>query len=185
MNPFENTLAPQPYQTATRWYDRTTQQGTPVTNLFFQPANIQYLKQQLEAILKQLTGGQCINVPVNAEFMQSMTTIAFNNPVFAYLGNDGLQQLNNMFLEWEARIQYVSLRHGKLFNKYFIEADRMRVFPHGVGEKVTKGEVKIAPSGYMLSNPWRKQYGNFLSDVLAVEEQKKPCTRLHAPPDRT
>lgn len=159
----------QPLSDAVSWYDKSTLQPSQVTNLFFTPQNIEYLQAQLELILQRLTNEK-VCVPVTPQFMQGMTEIAKNNPILAYLQQEGLEQLNSMFLEWEARILLVSLREHKLYDKYFIRGDRMRVFPHGAAEKVTKGEVQIVPSGYLMSNPWRRQYDNFLSDVLCIKK---------------
>jgi len=191
-----NQHAVENYQSVGTFYHKQ-HRLTPVAQLFFAPTNIAYLKDQLEQILQRLTYNPAlpddqqvrIEVPVTDEFAQTMDDVASRNLWLANSGQDGLRQLNEMFLQWEARIQYASLRHRKLFYKYFIDGDRMRVFPYGAPTKVTRGEVKIAPSGYMLSNPYHKQYGNFLQDVLC--DGQKPgrsdvnCTRPYPQNVRT
>lgn len=157
---------------------------TPVSELFFDPRNLVYLQSQLEQILKRLTQEE-IRVPINEDFAQSMSNICSDNSWLAYAGLEGLSQLNEMFLETEARIQYVSLRHRKLYYKYFIDGNRMRVFPYGEGTKVVRGEVQISPSGYQLANPWRKQHGNYLHDVLGYGEHNTSCTRPYPHAVRT
>lgn len=154
--------------TGVRHFYDAIHRPTPVSNKFFAPENITYLKEQLEKVLHQLTGDP-IRIVVTDEFIQTMYDIASRNEFLAHSGENGLRQLNEMFLEWEARIQYLSLRHRKLYYQYFIDVNRMRVFPYGTPEKTMKGETIISPSGYMMSNPWHKRYSQFRHDVLCHE----------------
>ena len=140
---------------------------TPITRLFFSPRNIKFLHSQLEKILSAWTGSP-IRVQLSNEFAITMHEVASRNKWLSYMNIEGLKLLNNMVLGHEAEVQYLSLRHKKLFEKYFITGDRMRVFPHGIPTKITKGEVKISPSGYMLTNPWKKNYKAFLNDVMDI-----------------
>jgi hypothetical protein len=141
--------------------------ATPVSNRFFAPENVLYLQQQLELLLTQLVSFP-VKVPIDEEFAQAMMTIAASNPGLAYLGDAGLQQLNEMFVEDEGRIQYISLRQQRRYDQYIIREDRIRTMPYPEPSKVMKGEVVIDTSGYMMSNPFKNNYGNFLQDVLKI-----------------
>jgi hypothetical protein len=157
-------------------YYNSIYRRSPLSDLFFAPQNVDFLRTQLEKILTQLTN-EPIHIEVNNEFLQSMFDICSRNESMAYTALEGLNQLNEAFLEWEARIQYLSLRHRRQYVKYYIEGERLRTMPYGTPEKVMRGEVTVSPSGYMMSNPWRKKYGEFLQDVLCVGNHPKPCTR--------
>jgi len=138
---------------------------TPASDLFFNAVNMAFLKRRLEEKLSELTGGEPIIVNIDADFILKMTSIVDSNPGSAYSGVKGLNFLNKSFLESETSVQYCSLRNRKLFYKYFIDGDRMRVFPYGEGTHVTRGEVTVCPSGYLMSDPRRKQYQQFLRTV--------------------
>ena len=148
----------------------------PVTKLFFSPKNILFLQSQIEKTLTKWTGHP-VRVPLSDELYLTMFEVASRNKWLAYAHISGLRRLNDMVIGHEVNVQYVSLRHKKLFEKYFITGDRMRVFPIGEGTKVTKGEVKVSSSGYMLTNPHKKHYQAFLSDVLDIG---KPDQAGHA-----
>jgi len=169
-NPYMDTLTQVPLQTAFQTsayrYART-----PVSDLFFQPQNILYLQSQLNKILTLLIG-QPVQVPANNEMIQTMNDIITQNPGLANMGQDGLNQLNQMLLEWEARIQYVSLRQQKLYEQYYIASNRMVVMPYPKPDKTMKGEVVLDFSGYNLHNPWGREYGTFLHDVLRIGAPK-------------
>lgn len=149
---------------------------TPVSNRFFAEDNVRYLQKQLEFLLTQMVG-QPVRVPVNEEFYQSMNDIAGQNAGYAFLGDYGLQQLNAMFVQWEARIQYISIRQQKLYDQYFIKENRILHFPYPQPTKAMKGELVVDTSGYMLTNPWGNQFGNYLQDVYGTAGTKsdKQC----------
>jgi hypothetical protein len=140
---------------------------TPVSNRFFAPENVAYLQDQLQILLTRLVG-EPVRVPINEEFAQSMYDIASRNSGLGFLGDDGLRQLNEMFVESEGRIQYLSIRQGKLQEQLFIKEDRILTFPYPEPTKCVKGELQIDTSGYMLSSPWGNNFGNYLNDVLQI-----------------
>lgn len=161
-----------------RYYNKQYTQ-TPLSDLFFHPQNIMTLRDHLEKVLSHLvtteaTNGRIepgkihVHVPINDEFAQTMYNVASTNMGFAYTGAWGLQQLNQMFVEWEARVQYYSLRAGALYKQYFLDQNRIKVFPYGEPTRVTKGEITISGSGRSLADPKRQQYQNFLKDVMQV-----------------
>ncbi len=153
---------------------------SPVSNRFFAPENVVFLQQQLERALTLMVG-QPVKVAVNEEFTQSMYDIASQNGGLAYLGQTGLNQLNEMFLEWEARIQYVSIRQQKRYEQYFLKEDRQLVMPYPPSDRTMKGEVVIDTSGYTLTSPWKNNFGNFLQDVLHIGPLATPPCPSNAP----
>lgn len=166
-----NTAQPDSLVSIGVFYNKAHQRS-PVTDLFFAPDNIIYLQNQLQYILRCLTNQQII-APINNEFVDSMIEIARNNVGMAYFGHDGLKALNEQFLDKEARILYVSLRHRNRYYNDFVNGDRMRVFPYGAPEKVTGGEVVYDASSYQLRDPYRKHYTNFLKDIMCVTPDNK------------
>lgn len=162
------------------FYDQQTgRKSTPVARMFFDPKNIVFLQQQLEEILQAWTGDNSIRVPITDEFIQTMYEVCSKNEWLAYSGVDGLKMLNNMVLNHEAKVQYSSLRHRKLFYKYFIHGDRMRVFPYGEPTKVMKGDTKVVSSGYMLTNPHKKSHPQFLKEVLNIGNPESVTHRVY------
>jgi hypothetical protein len=143
-----------------------------VSNQFFSPQNIRFLHEKLEQILSLLVQ-QPVRVPLNNEFIQSMYQVMNTNGGLAYLGPGALDELNEDFLEWEASIQYVSIREQKRFQQYILDESRLTTFPYPPFDKNLKGEVVIDTSGYMLTNPWKSQFGNFLEQVLKMGPDKK------------
>lgn len=140
---------------------------TPVCDLFFHPENILFLKTQLENMLQNMTQEKHpIKVEITSEFCLTMYNVCSQNPSLAYSGFEGLKALNRMFLEWEGRIQYLSLRQHKLYEKWFIRNDRIRVMPYGSMEKVTRGEVVITPSAYTLTSPWNRHRDQYMADIF-------------------
>jgi len=164
------------------WYNAYGETSpSPLTNRFFAPDNVAYLQDQLQQLLTKLVG-QPVKVPINEEFAQTMQDIASQNSGFFYMGDYGLQQLNEMFVEWEGRIQYISIRQQKLYEQYFIKEDRILTFPYPESTKTLKGEVVIDTSGYLLTNPWKNNYGNFLQDVLQLGPGATPrCQEVATP----
>ena len=174
----------EPFSSIGAFYNRYYRRS-PVTDLFFAPSNIQYIKDQLEKAIFLLTKEHLI-VPITNEVVDMMYLIASQNPIFAYWGARGLRILNEMIIDWETRINYASMRDRKLYYKYYINADRQRVFPYGQPTKVTRGEVTVAPSGYMVSNPWGRQQGTYLKNVLHVNNPPvTECTRPYPNAMRT
>ena len=163
-----------PLESVGHFYNRIHRR-TPVSDLFFAPANLLYLKEQLEQALFLLTQ-EHVEVPFTGEVVDDMYDIVSRNEMMAYWGARGLQLLNEMFLDYETRMHYIGMRQRKLYQRYFITGDRMRVFPYGTPEKVTRGEVTIDPSGYMLGHPWGRRHKAYMKEVLHAGDHVE-CTR--------
>lgn len=142
-------------------------QVTPLTEAFFESSNIQFIVAQIEKALHLLTGEQ-VRISTNEEFAQTMIETAGRNLGLSYTPQT-VGALNRAVIEHETRVQYYSLRQRKLFYKYFWFQDRMRVFPYGQYDKVTSGEVTVSPSGYTLSNPWRRWQADYLHDTEGLD----------------
>jgi hypothetical protein len=146
---------------------------SPVSNLFFAPSNIAYLQKQLERVLTFLVN-ETVKVPVNEEFMQSMYDVYSQNGGLAYLNQYGLDQLNENLIEWEARIQYVSIRQQKRYDDWILKENRVLTFPYPEPTKSLKGETVISTSGYMLTNPWKNNFGNALETIYHIGPRATP-----------
>jgi len=141
---------------------------------FFSPANIAFLQKQLENALTMMVG-ENVRVPVSDEFAQTMYDVASQNSAFLYMGQYGLDMLNEMVVEWEARIQYVSIRQQKRYDQEIIRMDRILFFPYPEPTKSVRGETVVDTSGYMLTNPWNRNYANAMSDIYKIGPQ---CQKL-------
>jgi hypothetical protein len=154
-------------ESAGKYYNAFVSTPTQLSNRFMAPNNITYLQKQLEFLLTKLVG-QPVKVPITEEFTQSLYDVASRNAGLKDQGDGALQSLNEMFLEWEGRIQYLSIRQQKLYDQYFIREDRIRTFPYPEPTKVMKGEVVIDTSGYQLVHPFHNQWQNYLWDVYKI-----------------
>jgi hypothetical protein len=132
-----------------------------LTENFFSTDNVLFITQQIAKVLKELTGGQNVNVPFNDELVQTMWEVAKSNIGLTYVPG-AVAILNRAVVEHEANVLYNSLIRRKLWIKYYLKQDRMKVFPYGQLTKQTKGEEIISPSGYMLSNPWARHRNSYL-----------------------
>lgn len=132
---------------------------TPLFTTFFSPENVRYIKDQIQKALFILTQEQVV-IPINNEFIQTMIDIAQWNVGLAYAPMS-TPLLNRAVIDHETQVQYSSLIRKKLYNKYFLQNDRMRTMPYGEYTRSTKGEVTISDSDYHLSHPfskWRQCY---------------------------
>lgn len=132
-----------------------------LTQNFFSEKNILFITEEIAKVIKILTGGQNVKVPFNDELVQTMCDVAQHNTGLTYVPG-AVAMLNRLVVEHEANIMYNSLIRRKLWIKYYLTQDRMRVFPYGQLTKQTKGEEIISPSGYMLSDPWSRYRKDYL-----------------------
>ena len=150
---------------------------TSVFNAFFSPQNIRYLQTEIEKALTLLVG-QPVRVPVNDEFMQTMYDVVDQNQGLAYMGNKALDSLNEMVVEWETRIQYVSLRQQYRYQHWIVDMDQQTFMPYPASDRTLRGEVVIDTSGYTLTSPFKNNWGNYLQDVLHIGPNSgPPCPR--------
>ncbi len=166
------------------YYKWTLRPPTPLSIAFFAPSNILCIRDAIEKKLGELTG-ECIRIVITDEFAQTLVDLVFRNSVYAYEPYIGVPILNDMAVEHETSVQYMSLRHRKLFYKRIMNGERLRVFPYGIATKVTKGTVKVSPSSYQLGLPWKRRQSEYLKEVLCLGQQSGPCTRPFSHPVRT
>jgi hypothetical protein len=158
-----------PGSSTATWYNQVYRQPSPLTSEFFSECNMKYLQEQVSKALSALTNQAEVEVLVDDQFKQTMFDVASRNPFLTWSGSGGVRLLNEMFIDWHVRGLYIGLRQQRLYDKYFIEGDRIKVMPWGDPTKVTRGEVTISPSGYLLANPWRHNHANFLQQVLGLK----------------
>lgn len=166
------------------YYKTTLRPPTPLSIAFFSPSNILCIKQAIEERLLQLTG-ECIRIVITDEVAQTLTDVVERNLAYSYVPEQGLQLLNDLAIEHEVSVQYMSLRHRKQFYRRIMSGERLRVFPYGTMTKITKGDVKISPSSYQLGLPWKRRQNEYLQEVLCVGQYSDHCTRPFPHPVRT
>lgn len=167
------------------YYKKSLRAPTPLSVAFFDPSNIQCIRNAVEQKLEQLTG-QCIRVVVNEEFLLTLIGVLEGNLAFSYIPQQGVPLLNDLAIEHETSVQYMSLRQRQLYYKRIINGERLRVFPYGEQTHVSaKGTVKVSPSSYQLGLPWRRNQSAFLKEVLCAGQNSGPCTRPFTHPVRT
>lgn len=144
-------------------YLKTSVQHTrnSLTDNFFSHENVHFIIKEIAKVLKKLTNGQNVRIPFNDELVQTMWQVASDNLGLTYVPG-AVALLNRAVIEHEANILYSSLIRRKLWIKYYLKQDRMRVFPYGQLTKDTKGEETVSTSGYMLSNPWARNRNCYL-----------------------
>jgi hypothetical protein len=79
---------------------------------------------------------------------------------------DNIYTFNLYVVNREVNIQYLSLRHKALFEKYFIRGDRERIsmYPQYRHER-NSNKYDLGSCPYMLSSPWRVHHLSYLRDV--------------------
>lgn len=148
---------------------------TAVFNRFFAPENIRYVQQQLEKTLTLMVG-QPVRVPVTDEFMETMSEVAKNNQGVAYLGDRAVEMLNEMVVEWEARVQYVSINQQKRYKDWILDDNRLKFMPYPESDKTMRGETVVDTSGYMLTSPFRNQWSSCMKDVYGMHPTSAPSS---------
>lgn len=155
------------YQTGTIRHQRTD-----LVDAFFGRENVSHLLDKLERALQQALESETpTRVAFNDEFVHTMWEVARDNMGLAYVPG-ALNVLNRLVIDHEFNVHYHSFLRRKLWIKYYLEQDRMRVFPHGELTKGTRGERTVSVSGYMLSNPWANHRTCYLRDA----EGLRPCS---------
>jgi len=142
-------------------------QATPMVLQFFSENNVLYILETITDRLLALTG-QRVRIPVDDLFVQTMIDIAGHNLGLSF-DPSVLGALNEGVIQHEVQVQHASLRHRKLFYKYFWYQDRIKVFPYGDYDTVTAGEVTVSPSKYMLSNPHRRWQQDYLKETMGLQ----------------
>ena len=132
----------------------TKHHSTHLSRAFFSKENILFITQQISAVLKHMTN-ENVKVPFNNELVQTMVDVMSSNVGLTYTPG-AVAILNRLVVEHEANVLYSSLIRKKLWIKYYLKQDRMRVMPYGQMTHETRGESTVSPSGYMLSNPWNR-----------------------------
>ncbi len=151
-----------------------------LTPWFFSMQNIQFLQDTLNKILTNLCKVQVI-VPFNDEVIQDMYSVIESNPGLSGLGEAGLQQLNTIFLEYETRIQYLSVRHQLLQKQYFLNQNTIKTMPIPPDDNVQKGEVVIDTSGYQLTHPFGKYHQDYLKTVYQIPNNIQAGAQINDP----
>jgi hypothetical protein len=140
--------------------------STHLSRAFFSKENILYITSQISAVLKHMTQ-ENVHVPFNDELVQTMVDVMSNNIGLTYVPG-AVAIVNRMVVEHEATILYNSLIRKKLWIKYYLTQDRIKVFPYGEMTKETRGESTVSPSGYMLSSPWSRHRAAYLKQTEGI-----------------
>lgn len=132
---------------------------------FFSNANARFLQAQVQNALTQAIGTRVI-VPLDDRFIQQMQQVV-NLSLRPAPGALGLAAMNRTFIQQYIELQYMSIRQGALYDKYFLTQDRMRTMPYG--EYSGDQTVIVSPSQYMMTHPWKKRQASFLNAALSMD----------------
>lgn len=146
--------------------------ASPLVEAFFSSENIQFIQDKISEKLFSMTGGMKIRIAMDNDVVNTIIETANRNlGLVRYPLPQALAFMNASVIEHESQIAYQSLVRKELFRKYFIDEDRIRVFPYGEMTKQTKGENVISGGGYHLSHPWKRSrpdallFGNGMAPV--------------------
>lgn len=132
----------------------TRHQRNILTENFFSYNNIFMILRVLENMLTKYIG-EPVRIPFNDEFVQTMWEVASQNTGLTNVPG-AVAILNKAVIDHEFNVHSNSLLHRKLWIKYYIKQDRMRVMPYGELTKQTKGDDVISTSSYSLSHPFQR-----------------------------
>jgi hypothetical protein len=171
-----------PEYVAEAWYHTVTSahaaQDTPLTQAFFAPSNVEWIRQKIQGMLRESLNEPNIIFILNREFAQDMINMAINNKVYSYSPHKGLAVLNSAVVKNEYDIAYLGQRAHKRYVTQMLKGDRMRIFPYGLGDRTlhARGENQVTQSPYQLNHPWKSQYQAYLSQVLKINPNACPQT---------
>lgn len=137
---------------------------------FMTEGNARFLQAQVEGALCAALG-EAVRVPLDERFVQQMQQVV-NNSLRPAPGVLGLAAMNRTFINQYIELQYYSIRHQKLFKKYFIDQDRMRTMPYG--QYVGDDAVVVSPSQYMMSHPWKARQASYLAATTRLVPSQAP-----------
>jgi len=143
----------------------------PLTDAFFSMENVLYIISEIRKVLKILSKKN-VNVVFSNEMLQTLVDTASHNLGLS-VSDKSLDLMNYHVIKHESNILYNSLIRRNLWIKYYLQQDRMKVFPRAEMTKVTKGESVVCPSGYMLSNPWSRHRDCYLHDTEGIRRCKE------------
>jgi hypothetical protein len=182
----DNIIAP--HQMKNLYYETILKghqmQPNPLSEAFLEPSNIEYIRQTIENNLRKYTGEDNIRFLLTLEFANSVNQILYNNTGLAYDVKYGVAILNDMLIHHETEIALLSQRQDRRYQRWALNNDRIRVMPHGLGDKTlhVRGENQIDPSGYELNHPYQSQYKAFLRDVLQIQCPSNSTAPCRVPP---
>ena len=147
----------------------------PLSAAFLDPENVDYILRAVSANLTKWFGVP-IKSCMSAELATQMIELINSNQGLAYTPSQ-VCVLNDIVIRNEVRVQFYSLRQKALYYKYFINANRLKVFPYptkpdGRGTK----DVHVETADYMLTNPRKQHRREYLQQVLGICDPKKLCT---------
>lgn len=157
---------------------------TPISTQFFDPENVAFILSKIKCGVEAALGithdeTEQIYVPMTYDLITYMNEVLSQNQGLQFTPQ-ALGWLNRMVIDHEVIIQIASLRHRKLFQRYFIDRSSMRVFPRPELTHGKRGEFQLSSSKYYLTNPWNRNYNAYLKDVLHVKRIPAP-TPLEMP----
>ena len=153
---------------------------TPLSVAFLSEANVEHMRRAVEQNIREYTGEDNIIYLLQREFAQTLIDLLLDNLALSFDVKASVPLLNDIAVHHETQIALLSQRHTKRYTRWALHNDRMKVMPHGIGDKTlhVHGENQVNPSGYELNHPFKSQYGQFLKDVLHIQcpsNSTRPC----------
>lgn len=146
--------------------------GDGIAAEFLSPANVERMRRATQEALAALLRAEPmseedrsvqahqIGVPVNEAFLQTVHDTLRTHPrLLRMQPSDSsvsarLEFLNRQVVEHETRVRYASLRRRRLYERWFLRGNRMRVMPRAQpGSAVARHDVQVSTSGYMNAHP--------------------------------
>ena len=160
---------------------------TPLAKGFLSPENLLFCKEKVEK-------GIQASIEINNDFIEEAIQVLLVNPALSY-SLDGVSLLNLKFINEQIRVKGLLLSQRRLYQKYYLQNNRLNAFPRPELTKPGKGEFPgVDISTYTLSTPlnrfrysiWARTLGNIQADGTVRFHYYGPgagCEFLQKPPE--
>jgi len=150
-------------------------QPTPLSQSFLHPNNVAFILENISKNVSDLVGEPVI-VGMSSELAADMVYTISHNVGYAYQPAY-ISFLNQQIIDKEIRIQLASVRQKALYNKWFLQNNRLKVLPRATKPDGPAKDVIVSPSDYMLTNPSRQYKQQYLKDVFCLKSCG-PCNTI-------
>jgi hypothetical protein len=154
--------------------------GNPqLAALFLAPKNVQRVLEQARGHLSHAMQ-KAVHIPVDGQVIETFVDLMANNsgapPTPAYAQQMSETAFNRLLSE-----RFYGLRQRSLFQRYFIDKDRIRTMPHPEYMAHQRGEVLIDTSGTQLGHPASRYQAQYLRDTMLPVKTQRLGTTLCEP----
>lgn len=154
--------------------------GNPeLAALFLAPKNVQRVLEQARGHLSDALQ-KAVHIPVDAQVIETFVDLmqsnagAIPNAIMA-------QQLSETAMNRLLSERFYGLRQRELYQRYFIDKDRIRTMPYGDYQGHKRGEILLDTSGTMLANPAKRYQAQYLRDTMLPLRTQQLDTNMCQP----